>query len=191
MRPVADDWYLTFFDDLPTAFWRAAVTPEMTEGEVKWLNNTFAGANGPLLDIPCGDGRHACGLAALGHRIVGIDISEHQLAVARARSGGMATEWLRQDMAALALPRQFAGDCCFGNSFGDLTEEGMRLFLAAVAGALMPGARFAIDTFMIAETLLPHLRSQFEGEVGGIKYSAWNSYDPSTSYLTMRKIFTQ
>src|SRR4030095_7454347 len=97
--PVAHDWYLTFFDDLPTAFWRAVVTPEMTDGEVRWLHKTFAGVDGPLLDIPCGDGRQARGLAGLGHQIVDIDISEHQLAVARSLSGGTKIEWLRQDMA--------------------------------------------------------------------------------------------
>src|SRR4030095_3681966 len=119
--PVPDDWYLTFFDELPTAFWRAVVTPEMTDGEVRWLHKTFADAEGPLLDVPCGDGRHARALAALGYRIVGVDISEDQLAVARSLSSGVTVEWLRQDMAALGLQaRRFAGAYCLGNSFGYL-----------------------------------------------------------------------
>jgi SAM-dependent methyltransferase len=190
--PVADDWYLTFFDDLPTAFWRAVVTPEMTAGEVGWLHRTFAGADGPLLDIPCGDGRHARGLADLGHRIVGIDISDHQLAVARSLSTGTTIEWLRQDMAALALqPGHFAGAYCFGNSFGYFTKKGMSAFLASVTEALTPRAHFAIDTAMIAETLLPKLRPTFEGEVGGIQYSARRTYDPATSYLSVRYEFTR
>lgn len=46
-----------------------------------------AAAAGParLLDVPCGTGRHAAHLQALGHRVTGLDVSSAMAAVAAAR----------------------------------------------------------------------------------------------------------
>ena len=40
---------------------------------------------GPLLELGCGTGRVACGLAELGHYVIGIDISSGQLRQAERR----------------------------------------------------------------------------------------------------------
>lgn len=49
-------------------------------------------------------------------------------------------------MCDLRWTDEFDGGYCFGNSFGYLDHSGVRKFLAAVARALKPGARFVIDT---------------------------------------------
>jgi len=41
---------------------------------------------GAALDAACGTGRHGAYLTALGHRVVGVDQSEHMLAVARSKT---------------------------------------------------------------------------------------------------------
>jgi len=54
----------------------------------------------------------------------------------------------------------YDGAFCFGNSFGFLEYADMEKFLAGVARALTPGARFIVNTAMAAESVLPDLRSR-------------------------------
>jgi hypothetical protein len=43
-----------------------------------------------------------------------------------------------------------------GNSFGYFDIDGMRTFVKKVADGLKPGARFVINSGMVAESILPH-----------------------------------
>lgn len=52
-----------------------------------------------VLDVPCGQGRHAHLLAEAGYRVEGLDYSEHLLRVARARDDGV--RYRRGDMRRL------------------------------------------------------------------------------------------
>jgi demethylmenaquinone methyltransferase/2-methoxy-6-polyprenyl-1,4-benzoquinol methylase len=58
------------------------------------------------LDVCCGTGDIALGLARAGAEVVGLDFSEAMLAVARSRNPALRVEWLQGD--ALRLP--FADD---------------------------------------------------------------------------------
>ncbi len=57
---------------------------------------------GVALDAACGTGRHTQYLAAVGHRVVGVDSSTEMLAVARAKLPGV--EFLSGDLDALPVP---------------------------------------------------------------------------------------
>lgn len=56
---------------------------------------------GDALDAACGTGRHAARLAALGHRVVGVDANESMLAVARDKVPG--ADLRRGSLTALPL----------------------------------------------------------------------------------------
>jgi len=58
-----------------------------------------------ILDVPCGQGRHAHLLAEAGYRVDGLDYSEHLLRVARGRDDGV--RYTRGDMRR--LPARWAG----------------------------------------------------------------------------------
>ena len=63
-------------------------------------------------------------------------------------------------MRDLPWPARFDGAFCLGNSFGYLDDEGNASFLRAVAAALKPGARFVLETPMVLENLLGHLKDR-------------------------------
>ena len=61
------------------------------------------GAGGLALDLSCGTGHYALALAGRGFRVVGLDVSEPMLRVARAKSAQarLDVSWLRADASAL------------------------------------------------------------------------------------------
>jgi len=60
-----------------------------------------------VLDVPCGQGRHAHLLAEAGFRVDGLDYSEHLIAKARERGTGPTLRYTRCDMRR--LPARWSG----------------------------------------------------------------------------------
>ena len=70
-----------FFRGVALEMWRRAVSPEQTRAEVDFLEKVLqAGPQSKLLDVPCGNGRHAVELAKRGYSLTGVDSSEEFLA---------------------------------------------------------------------------------------------------------------
>ena len=101
-----------------------------------------------VLDLCCGQGRHAVELAHRGLQVTGLDLSEHLLSLAqrRADEAGVQVEFVRRDMRDLPWENEFDAVLNLFTSFGYLeTEEEDQRVLAAVARALRPGGRLFID----------------------------------------------
>jgi SAM-dependent methyltransferase len=153
------EWYKHFFYGIALDFWRAAVAPN-TLAEVEYVQGMLnAGKGSRLLDIPCGEGRHARELAARGFHVTGVDLADENIrdGQAAAKARGVKIEWRQSDMRDLPWTAEFDGAYCLGNSFGYLDDPGMRDFVQAVGRALKPGGRFVIDTAMAAESIIPNL----------------------------------
>src|SRR5260370_35921975 len=174
---MQSNWQENFFRGVALDAWRRVTTPEMTRPEVDFLVralNVDAGAL--LLDVPCGNGRRTIELAGRGYKMTGLDLSEEFIAEARATTP-LDVRWMRGDMRSLPWVSEFNGAYCFGNSFGYLAWEEARQFLAAVARALKPGARFVMDTGMAAESILPARVTTRWFRLGDILMLSENRYD--------------
>jgi len=174
------EWYESFFSPLALEFWRAVVPPGYTRDEVDLLERGF-GLRGPgrLLDLPCGEGRHALELARRGHRVTGIDLSPHAVERARAEASrtGSVAEFRVGDMRAPPAG-PFDGACCLGNSIGYLSHEDLKEFLGAMHASLRPGARWVVDTGTAAESLLPRFAGEERTlEAAGIRFTVHQRYD--------------
>ena len=188
---MPSDWQEAFFQGIALDAWRRAVNPEMTRADVDFLEQTLAiGAGAQLLDVPCGNGRHAIEFASRGYKMTGLDLSEEFIAEAR-RAMPSAVRWVKDDMRSLSWVSEFDGAYCFGNSFGYLTWEEARQFLAAVARALKPGARFAVETGMAAESILPSLLRTRWFRLGDMFMLSENRYDPAESRLDIDYTFVR
>ncbi len=60
-----------------------------------------------ILDVPCGQGRHAHPLAEAGYRVEGLDYSQHLIDKARARGTGPTLKYMQGDMRR--LPARWSG----------------------------------------------------------------------------------
>jgi SAM-dependent methyltransferase len=174
------EWYESFFSPLALQFWRAVVPPEAARDEVDFLERAL-GLPGPgrLLDLPCGEGRHALELARRGHRVTGVDLSPYAVerATAEASRAGLAVELRVGDMRAPPAGG-FDGACCLGNSLGYLSHEDLRGFLRSMRAALRSGARWVVDTGTAAESLLPRFVGDDRSlEAAGIRFAVHQRYD--------------
>jgi len=188
------DWWKHFFSGLAVSFWRAALPPEVTQADVEFLWKHLGLSPGDrVLDVPCGAGRLTLPLAERGCAMTGIDISREFLDAARevAAEKRLNVELVEADMRAVPTHGGFDAAFCFGNSFGYLDRDGTRAFVQALGRALKPGGRFAMDTGMIAETLLPNLRDRDETQIGDVTFIEENAYHAEVSCLETRYTFVR
>ena len=180
----------SFFTGVALEFWRRAMNPEQTRIEADFLCETLqCPTGGRLLDVPCGNGRHAIEIAKRRYLLTGVDSSEEYIEEARAAMS--AVEWLIADMRELPWTERFDGGYCCGNSFAVLDANGARDFLKAVRSALKPGARFVLDTGMAAESILPGLGKGRWHRAGDMIVLSENRYHAAESRLEIEYTFIQ
>jgi len=186
------NWYEQFFRGLALEFWRNAVSAEQTAADVDFIEGelglTIASR---VLDIPCGNGRHSIELAKRGHIMTGIDLCDEFLTEARQAfaQNGVQIDFVSGNMGDIVLAHQFDGAFCFGNSFGYMSHEDNVKFLAAVGGCLRPGARFVIETGLVAESLLPSLAASRWHRANDVFALSAHRYDPAESQLNTEYTF--
>ena len=143
-------------------------------------------ASARVLDVPCGTGRIAKRLRVLGHDVVGVDIEDRFVAVAR--DAGVPV--IRADMrTAVVRPSSFDAAFCLWGSFGYFDEEGNRRQTEALVDALVAGGRLLIDT-LVADTLLPGFVPDAEWSVGDVGVREHRRYDADTKRVETTWTFT-
>lgn len=172
-----------------------------------------------VLDVPCGNGRLTFELANRGYRVTGVDLAQEFIAEARSRArdgitnppaklrtltqplpegeekiaGGSdfsaSAQFILGDMRNIEGVGVYDGAFCFGNSFGFLEYSDMEKFLAGVARALKPGARFLVNTAMAAESVLPDFEEQSCHEMGDIVMTIKERYVAEESCVDSEYIF--
>ena len=148
-------WFEEVADHLGGAYLRYSFT-KGTDQEVDFLVDALGLAPGArILDVGCGPGRHAVALARRGFEVVGVDISERFIALARQHTpDGVALTFERADARALAYNSEFDAviSLCQG-AFGLSGGEGVasldpdRAVLDGIARSLRPGGRVALSAF--------------------------------------------
>ncbi len=142
------EWPVTFFDDDYLRIYHSTFTPENTAADVEFIAGALALAPGaPVLDLACGLGRHAIGMAKRGYRVTGVDFNPRYLerAAAEAQIAGADVRWLEDDMRTLPFDREFAGVYSFFTSFGYFSDPENEQVLARIAASLAPGGRLLLD----------------------------------------------
>ena len=141
------EWWASIFDDdylslLP------GNTARKDRRTVDFVEQSFGlAANSLVLDLACGNGRHAVDMARRGYRVVGVDLSLPMLAQAGelAQEADQKINFIHGDMRDLGFDKTFDAVYCIGTSFGYFDDPTNFKVLEGVARALKPGAPFLLD----------------------------------------------
>jgi D-alanine-D-alanine ligase len=151
-RHLPRDWWRTLFNSLYLETDGDVVENDRnTEQEIDLLVRSVGlEPNDRILDLCCGQGRHALELARRGFKqVTGIDRSRYlvRLARKRARQRGLAASFHEGDARKFRVPESsFHCVCILGNSFGyfDREEDDLAV-LTAVKRALASGGTLVMD----------------------------------------------
>src|SRR5689334_21508178 len=108
----------------------------MTEGEVSFLESELhLKPDDAVMDIACGEGRHAMALARKRYRVTSIDASRESICSAQRATEReqLPAKWVEADMCDLPGGGIFDAGYCFGNSFGYLNRPRAQTFLAGIS----------------------------------------------------------
>lgn len=187
------DWWRTFFTGSWLDVQRETWTEEETRAEVDFIQSQLRVAPPAcLIDVPCGNGRHAIEIAARGYAVTAVDFTLPLLEDARRKAGerGVDVTCELQDMRDLSWKEAFDGAFCFWGSLGYFDDEDNAAFLDGVCRALRPGARFLLDTHVV-ETLLPRFEERAWRHAGETLVLEERTYDHGRSRVNVEWTFVK
>jgi len=136
-----------------------------TEAELGFVREHLGVSDGGrVLDLGCGTGRHSVGLARLGYRVTGVDVSAGMLEVARQRAtqAGATVEWVCANATEFVREAQFDGAICLcEGSMGllagddDPLEHDMAI-LRNIRASLVGGGRLILNVLNACRMIRSH-----------------------------------
>jgi ubiquinone/menaquinone biosynthesis C-methylase UbiE len=193
------DWPIAFFDDDYLKIYAPRLTAERTQAEVAFIEHQLGldpkerelalAPGARVLDLACGAGRHAVGMAKRGHRVTGFDFNASylELGAKAAREAGTTVTWVQGDMREFRFEQPFQAAYSYFTSFGYYSDDENERVLTNIARALEPGGRFLIEVTN-RDYLLTHplQRSWLQRDDGALLMEE-NTIDLVSSRVTTRQ----
>jgi SAM-dependent methyltransferase len=144
-----NDWYLDYFDDEYLRLYAPHLRTERNEAEVEGVIRALELEPGAeILDLACGQGRHAVPLAQRGYRVTGLDLSPVLLRHARehAEEAGVEIEFRQGDMREIPWTGRFDAVINLFTAFGYFEDNAEnQKVLVAIYRALKPGGKVLME----------------------------------------------
>lgn len=148
MRAPAADWWRTWFGPEYLALYDRELA-QRTPKEIDQFEALLR-IRPPLrvLDLGCGQGRHAIELARRGYEVSGLDLSPYLLGVARERAeaNGLGVQWVLGDMRQPLSGQRFDLILSLFTSLGYFADPADDLQVARAAASMLDsGGRFFVE----------------------------------------------
>jgi SAM-dependent methyltransferase len=178
--PLADLYDLEYAHDYDLPFWLALAERE----------------GGSIVEWGAGTGRLAIPLAAAGHDVAAVEVSEAM--VERGRKKSESVQWVHGDMRSVELGRRYGLAVCAFNSFLCLLSvEDALVFLRNAREHLEPDGLLGIEVSAFSPEELaeepggPGLRHDFTRELPreSLNRFSVSRYDPASQLLKMRLFY--
>lgn len=167
---VALEWFESWFDSP----YHGLLYQKRDELEARqFIDNLFAylrpEPTAKILDIACGDGRHAAYMKNFAQEVIGIDLSEQRIKRAQTLAKDDLS-FYKQDMRNVFRLNYFDYAFNFFTSFGYFQHHRDNVTAAeAFAKGLRPGGKLMID-YMNVDHVLQHLVATDSIVAGGIRF---------------------
>lgn len=152
----------------------------------------FRGRVADLLDLACGTGNMMLLLSEKGYRVVGVDLSEGMLGVARTKlvEAGHPAHLVLQDAAELSFGPVFDLTICLFDSLNYLLGADKLLgAFRGVYGALRPGGLFVFDLNTIRALRLNLFDQENLAQDDWLKYRWVSEYDSQSRICTVEMTY--
>lgn len=183
------EWWTSYFDSQYLLEYEPMFTLERDRREVARVIEVLGLPDGSrILDVPCGQGRHAHLLAEAGYRVDGLDYSEHLLRLARRRGTGPGLHYASGDMRRLP-PRwtsRFDAVVNLFTSFGFFTDpaDDARV-IREFARCLSPGGTLLWHGGSRDGVMARFLSRDWWSTDDGTMVAHERSFDPLSGILTI------
>jgi 2-polyprenyl-3-methyl-5-hydroxy-6-metoxy-1,4-benzoquinol methylase len=142
-----------------------------------------------ILDLACGQGRHAIPLAQLGMCVTGVDSSVSLLNEAKQRAQAKKVDILftRGDMRTYQAAEQYDVVLVLGNSFGYFNNKDNKRVLSNIATSLKTGGWFVLDLSNTPGMLRRQIKGRWIQKIPGGKLTTHTlNFDPETFQVIMQ-----
>lgn len=134
---------------------------------------------GAMLDVGCGTGNATAPMVNAGYEVIGVDLSEAMLEVARAKMPGVG--FVRSDVTELQLGRTFSLAFSVFDALNNLLEEAaLGAAMARVLQHLEPGGLFIFDANTTVGLRDLWEGGRVEGWVDEVYYRWIHTFDEAT-----------
>jgi cyclopropane fatty-acyl-phospholipid synthase-like methyltransferase len=163
----------TYFDGHYKEIWKTLIPPELTEKEITFMIPYFKlNAESKVLDMMCGYGRHALGLARAGIPVTAVDNLNHYTAEIEnvVISEQIPVTAYNEDILSFTPATDFDLALCMGNSLNFFDRQDTIKLLSKVASSLKQEGNLLINSWSIAEIAWKNFRESSWAWIGRFKY---------------------
>lgn len=142
------DWWKDFFKEDYFKQYDRHLTPERTAKEVRAIKKILHLKKGDkILDLGCGQGRIAIGLAKGGYNVTGLDYSRYMLDIAKKRADKekVSVNFVQGDMRRINFKEEFDVVICWFTTFGYFSDRDNVSVVKKVSRGLKKNGKFLID----------------------------------------------
>lgn len=119
-----------------------------TDQEIEFIEATLnLDAHAKILDLYCGYGRHAIGLAKRGYQVTGVDSTADFLSIAKQKAlqVQVAIEFIQCDMRKISFQHSFDAVINMFAAFGFFNDDENAAVIGRISRVLKPRGLFLID----------------------------------------------
>ena len=152
-----------FFKGIYREVWRNEIPKGLTEAEVDFIAEVAnLKKQDAVLDIMCGYGRHALELGKRGYKVTALDNSKEYIDEIEmlADKENLSVDAKLEDVSQAKFSGKYDAVICMGNSFAFFNAETATKILKEIAGCLLSGGAFIINSWTIAEIAIKNFQER-------------------------------
>lgn len=174
----------SYFDGYYKEIWKTIIPDELTVKEVNFMLPYFNLQPGSkVLDLMCGYGRHAIGLARKGVKVTAVDnlgayIDEINATVA---GENLPVTTIQQNILDFRTDEQYDLAICMGNSLNFFNATDVMKIFSIVASCLKPGGQLLINSWSLAEIVFRTFKESGSSTIGDMQFTVQStiSFQPT------------
>ena len=179
IKPGEENINNTFFQGYYKELWRAFIPDELTQEELDFILHYFHLQPGnKVLDLMCGYGRHAIGLARKGIHVSAIDNLPDYLQEIQqiATAEHLPLQCLQEDVINYSTTEKFDLVICMGNSMNFFNERDCIKLITSIGRNLEPGGKLLIHSWSLAEIVIRQFEDRSELTINDHQLIMENQY---------------